>query len=89
MTREEARRYLESIAVYQEPDSNYREALDLAIKSLDWVSSVQPIRPKGKWIPDPYSIEWKSDAKCSNCGRLVAFALGNYVTCPYCSADMR
>lgn len=53
------------------------------------IPSVQPIRPKGEWIPKPYSIEWKSDAKCSNCGNLVPGALGNYVTCPYCSADMR
>lgn len=54
-------------------------------KSIEY----EPIRPKGKWIPSQYSIEWKSDAKCSNCKNLVAGALGHYVTCPYCSADMR
>ena len=56
---------------------------------IDELPNVQPIRPKGKWIQHPYSIEWKSDASCSNCGRLVAGAFETYVTCPYCSADMR
>ena len=34
MTREEAIRFLENITIYQQPDSNYRKALDLAIKAL-------------------------------------------------------
>lgn len=58
-------------------------------EDIESLPSVQPIRPKGEWIPSPYTIEWQSDAKCSNCGRLVAGALYDYVTCPYCSADMR
>lgn len=66
--------------------TNTKEDIWNGLKEL---SSVQPMRPKGKWIPAQYSIEWKTDAKCSNCNNLVAGALGNYVTCPYCSADMR
>lgn len=35
MTREEAIIILENISVFQQPDSNYRKALDIAIKALE------------------------------------------------------
>ena len=35
MTREEAIIILENISMFQQPDSNYRKALDIAIKSLE------------------------------------------------------
>lgn len=56
---------------------------------INELPSVQPMRTKGEWIPAPYAIEWDSDAECSRCGKLVAGALGGYITCPYCDADMR
>ena len=82
ISREEAKRIVDHYIQFYDGQFRINE-------SIDNLPSVQPIRPKGEWIPKPYSIEWKSDAKCSNCGNLVAGALSNYVTCPYCSADMR
>ena len=35
MTREEAIRFLENMSIYQQPDSDYRNALDMAIKALE------------------------------------------------------
>ena len=81
ISRAEVKRIVDYVKFY---DGQFR-----INESIDNLPSVKPIRPKGEWIQAKYSIEWISDAKCSNCGNIVPGALGNYVTCPYCSADMR
>lgn len=43
MTREKAIIILENISVFQQPDSNYRKALDIAIKSLERIDKIEQI----------------------------------------------
>lgn len=37
MKREDAIRFLENISLYQQPDSNYRDALEMAINALETI----------------------------------------------------
>ena len=43
MTREKAIIILENISVFQQPDSNYRKALDIAIKALYLIDKIEQI----------------------------------------------
>lgn len=43
MTRETAIIILENISIFQTPDSNYRKALDLAIKALNQIDKIEQI----------------------------------------------
>lgn len=43
MTRETAIIILENISIFQTPDSNYRKALDLAIKALGQIDKIEQI----------------------------------------------
>ena len=47
MTREEAIIILENISVFQQPDGNYRKALDIAIKALNEISDLKEVYQKG------------------------------------------
>ena len=69
-----------------------KEALDMAIKALEQLTSAQPERQKGKWI-----AQKGGGYRCSECKH---YALderdGNFIYvsakskfCPYCGADMR
>ena len=55
MTNEEAIRFLENISIFQQPDSNYRNALDIAIKALEQQPCCDCIsRDEAKRIVDFY-----------------------------------
>lgn len=43
MTRETASIILENISIFQDPDSNYRKALDIAIKALEKIDKIKQI----------------------------------------------
>lgn len=47
MTREEAIIILENISCFQQPDSNYRKALDIAIKALKEIPDIKEVYQKG------------------------------------------
>ena len=57
--------------------------------------SVQPMRPKGKWVSAKVGKLFPSnDYKCSRCGNVLNFdgvnaGRGDANFCPNCGADMR
>lgn len=50
--------------------------------------SVTTTRKVGKWIPIPFALDYKSDAKCSVCKESFIDAI-NYNYCPNCGAKMK
>lgn len=47
MTREEAINFLENISIYQQPDSNYRKALEIACEALKEFLTLKEAYQKG------------------------------------------
>lgn len=68
---------------------------DLGLKKaqevLSELPSVQPERPKGRWVHDGYDfpggVDWIHCSECGKRGINVPADLSNF--CPNCGADMR
>ena len=60
-------------------------SVEEAVRRIEQLPSVQPERPKGKWI---HQVKF-SRVECDQCGKVFrnSFAPKNF--CPNCGADMR
>ena len=102
MTREQAIIYLTNLYVYEAKDSDYKKALEMAIKALlnqpkfiiksdGTIEQIKYIMPSGKWID---SVIPNEKYVCSNCGGACWYydyegEVAKSRFCPNCGADMR